>query len=216
MYDAYLFDLDGTLIDTAPDLHFALNKTLAKWQHPTATLQLARRWVGHGAKAMITNALLNESQKTPDEQVVEAMYLDFLEYYKADIANVGQPYPSVRLVIQYLFRRKTRLGVVTNKRFDLTTILFQKLNLSNFFEVIVGGDTLTEQKPSPKPIEYACMKLHSNPSNTLYIGDSRTDVLSARAAGCPVVLVPYGYNDDLPVTTLGADKVIHSFLELIE
>lgn len=216
MYDAYLFDLDGTLIDTAPDLHFALNKTLAKWQHPTATLQLARRWVGHGAKAMIANALLNESQKTPDEQVVESMYLDFLEYYKADIANEGQTYPSVRLVIQYLFRRKIRLGVVTNKRFDLTTLLFQKLNLNNFFQVVVGGDTLTEQKPSPQPIEYACEKLNSIPSNTLYIGDSRTDVLSARAAGCPVVLVPYGYNDDLSVSTLGADKVIHSFLELIE
>lgn len=216
MYDAYLFDLDGTLIDTAPDLHFALNKTLAKWQHPSATLQLARRWVGHGAKAMIANALLNESQKPPDEQVVESMYLDFLEYYKADIANAGQTYPSVRLVIQYLFRRRIRLGVVTNKRYDLTTLLFQKLNLNDFFQVVVGGDTLTEQKPSPKPIEYACEKLNSIPSNTLYVGDSRTDVLSARAAGCPIVLVPYGYNDDLPVATLGADNVIHSFLELIE
>ena len=215
MYDAYLFDLDGTLVDTAPDLHLALNNTLAKWKQPAATYELARRWVGHGARVMIYNALMHQSERQPKASVIDEMYLDFLGFYKANIATLGKPYSEVQSVIEHLFQINIPLGIVTNKRYDLTTILLKQLNMSKFFDVVVGGDTTDEYKPSAKPVVFACEKLQTKPEKTLFVGDSRTDVLSARAAGCPIVLVPYGYNDDIPVATLGADKVIKSFAELL-
>lgn len=214
-YDAYLFDLDGTLVDTAPDLMHALDLTLEHIGLNKANLELTRHWVGHGAKVMIEQALRNQGKQIADADELDDWYEFFLDAYRGRIAVDSAPYPSVVDVLETLNARTYKLGVVTNKRQDLSMQLLRELDLYRFFNIVVGGDTLQVQKPEPQPILYACNELVSNPKETLFVGDSQTDVDAARAAGCPVVCMKDGYNHNTPAESLDADAVIESFADLL-
>ena len=214
-FQAYLFDLDGTLVDTAPDLMHALNQTLADRGYPQADLQLTRLWVGHGAKVMIQQALQHMGKSVLTEDHLEEMYQLFLRHYQERISVDSKPYPGVISTLEVLRERTPRLGVVSNKRQDLTIQVLQELDLYQYFNIVVGGDTLQVSKPEPQPILYACNKLVARPTETLFVGDSKTDVDAARAAGCPVVCMRDGYNHNTPADQLGADRVLDSFSELI-
>ena len=215
MTGTFLFDLDGTLVDTAPDLHDALNFALASAKLTPVDIALTRHWVGHGAKKMISSALEQHNERSPTEALVEELYVDFLAYYQRHIAIFSKPFVGVRLTIQHFAQKRYKLGVVTNKRYELSRSLLDELNLLQYFGVVVGGDTLSEAKPKPDPLLYACKELDTSPANAIFVGDSNTDVYCARAAGCPVVLVPYGYNQGISVSTLGADRIIESLVDLI-
>lgn len=214
MTDAFLFDLDGTLVDTAPDLHHALNSTLSSVELGPVDIELTRHWVGHGAKKMISSALERHNEQSTDAQI-ENLYSSFLAYYRQHIAIFSKPYPGVRLAVQHLAQKRCKLGVVTNKRYDLSKLLLKELNLLSYFSVVVGGDTLSVAKPKPDPLLHACKELDTPPERAMFVGDSFTDVACARGAGCPIVLVPYGYNQGVSVSTLGADHTIESLVELI-
>ena len=215
MTDTFLFDLDGTLVDTAPDLHDALNFALSTVKLGPVDIALTRHWVGHGAKKMISSALEQHNERSSTNDLVEKLYEDFLVYYRRHIAILSKPFTGVRLTVQHMSRQRYKLGVVTNKRYDLSTLLLKKLDLFSYFGVVVGGDTLSVAKPNPDPILHACSVLDTRPTNVVFVGDSTTDVSCARAAGCPVVLVPYGYNQGVSVSTLGADRTIDSLVDLI-
>ncbi|MXZ43983.1 MAG: phosphoglycolate phosphatase [Gammaproteobacteria bacterium] len=215
MTDTFLFDLDGTLVDTAPDLHDALNFALSTVKLGPVDIALTRHWVGHGAKKMISSALEQHNERSSTNDLVEKLYEDFLVYYRRHIAILSKPFTGVRLTVQHMSRQRYKLGVVTNKRYDLSTLLLKKLDLFSYFGVVVGGDTLSVAKPNPDPILHACSALDTRPTNVVFVGDSTTDVSCARAAGCPVVLVPYGYNQGVSVSTLGADRTIESLVDLI-
>ena len=215
MTDTFLFDLDGTLVDTAPDLHDALNFALSTVKLGPVDIALTRHWVGHGAKKMISSALEQHNERSSTNDLVEKLYEDFLVYYRRHIAILSKPFTGVRLTVQHMSRQRYKLGVVTNKRYDLSTLLLKKLDLFCYFGVVVGGDTLSVAKPNPDPILHACSVLDTRPTNVVFVGDSTTDVSCARAAGCPVVLVPYGYNQGVSVSTLGADRTIESLVDLI-
>ena len=213
-FDAYLFDLDGTLIDTAPDLMHALNRTLNHAGFETVDLKLTRHWVGHGAKVMLDEAISHQGNaKLPDSRLDE-LYEYFLVCYRADIAKESTPYPGVVRTLDRLLSRTRKLGVVTNKRQDLSMQLLRELDLYKYFNVVVGGDTLQVAKPEPQPIHYACNELVVKPEETLFVGDSITDVNAARNAGCPVACMRDGYNHGTPAEELGADWVIDSICEL--
>ena len=216
LYDAYLFDLDGTLVDTAPDLMVALNRTLEVKGFPPADIELTRHWVGHGARVMIDEAVrdMGGSPIPPDE--LDDLYQVFLEHYHRAIAVESKPYPDVVETLEFLFQQVGRLGVVTNKRIDLSMQLLRELNLYRFFNIVVGGDTMQVQKPAGEPALYACNELDTRPQDTLFIGDSETDVLCARAAGCDVYCIEDGYNHGKDPESLGADRVIKSFAELLQ
>ena len=214
-YDAYLFDLDGTLVDTAPDLMHALNATLSNAGYATVGMALTRLWVGHGAKVMLAQAVRYQGKIPPNVEELEEHYAFFLDRYRERIAVDGKPYAEVVRTLEKLAMRTWKLGVVTNKREDLSLQLLRELDLYKFFNIVVGGDTLQVQKPEPQPILYACNELVSVPSETLFVGDSSTDVHAARAAGCPVVCMRDGYNHNTPATELGADHVIDSFCQLL-
>ncbi len=215
MYEAYLFDLDGTLVDTASDLHMALNYTLSQCNMGEVDYELARHWVGHGAKKMMVAAFEKLQHPAPLEAELDELYEVFLSHYRKHIAEFSQPYFGVRLTLQHLRRRGIPLGIVTNKREDLSKQLTDELELSQFVNVIVGSDTLPRAKPAADPALYACERLGTTPETTLFVGDSITDVSCARAAGCSVVVVPDGYNHGRRGENLGADRVIHSFVELL-
>lgn len=211
-YPGYLFDLDGTLIDTAPDISAAVNHALALAGLQGVDDSLTRHWVGHGGRVLVQQAL--EHQHGP-EDALEAVLREFFDYYERHIADLSRPYPHVVESLQALRDRGARLAVVTNKPARLTISLLEALALSDLFHTVVCGDTAAQPKPAADPALHACAAMGLSPEDVLFVGDSETDVACARAAGCHVVCVPDGYNHGTPADELGADGVIGSFRELV-
>lgn len=215
MYKAFLFDLDGTLADTAPDLHSALNYTLSHVDLGPVSLSLTRHWVGHGARVMIDQALKDLGEQGLGDRLDE-LHSQFLDYYQNNIAVNSVPFGDVQNLLTQLAIRKLPMGVVTNKFYHLSLELLRALDFYKYFDVLVGGDTLQVQKPAAEPALYACNELNVEPKNVLFVGDSITDVGCARAAGCDVAIVRNGYNQGRDPESLGADRIFDSFLELLD
>ena len=213
-YNAYLFDLDGTLVDTAPDLMAGLNVCLSEHGYAAVDEELTRRWVGHGAAKMIEQALIHQGSEQPSPGLARSMFDRFLEHYSSHIADESQPYPGVREALDSLGRHAS-LGIVTNKVSTLTTPLLDALDLARHFDVVVCSDTVGVFKPAADPALHACASLGVDASRTLFVGDSITDVQCARAAGCDVVCVPYGYSGGIAPEDLGADRLIDSLTCLV-
>ena len=211
-YAGYLFDLDGTLFDTAPDLTRALNHALAAFGHAPVQVVQARNWVGQGAKASLLRALAHQEAPTDE---VDAMLASFLDYYRLHIADLSTPFPGVEEALQALAGRGAKLAVVTNKRETLTNQLLEELGFSHHFQAVVGGDSTAHPKPAADPALAALAALQVPPADALFVGDSAADVGCARAAGCAVVCVAYGYRQGVAAADLGADTVIETFRELI-
>jgi len=211
-YAGYLFDLDGTLVDTAPDINVALNAALTAAGLEPVTEAHTRHWVGHGAKVLVEQALDHQGRS---RDAVEPLREAFIAHYERHIAVHSRPYPHVVDTLAALRDRGARLGVVTNKMTRLTLPLLQALDLERWFDCVVCGDTTARPKPAPDPALHAAALLGLGVQHTLFVGDSDTDVNCARAAGCAVVCVADGYNHGIPPEQLGADRVIASFRELL-
>ena len=214
-YPGYLFDLDGTLIDTAPDLHRALNYTLRTHGHLAVSEALTRDCIGHGGRAMIRAALLsNDPAWQPEEHAVDLLLATFLNHYSAHIADFSTPYANVEFTLDRLRARGARLAVVTNKTSALAEQLLIRIGMRHLFDDVIGGDTAKRPKPAADPVLLALERLLLTQDDTLFVGDSDTDVGAARAAGVKVVCVGYGYSHGIAADNLGADGVIQSFLDL--
>jgi phosphoglycolate phosphatase len=211
-YAGYLFDLDGTLVDTAPDLNAALNRALTGAGLAPVSEALTRHWVGHGARVLIEQALHHQGGSPG---LADDLHEAFLDHYQRHIADLSRPYPHVVSTLATLRARGAKLAVVTNKRTSLTRLLLDALDLTARFDAVVCGDTAALPKPAADPALYACEALGLQPKDVLFVGDSETDVACARAAGCAVVCVPDGYNHGVAPEALGADAVIRSFRDLI-
>lgn len=210
-YQAYLFDLDGTLVDTAPDISAALNFALKQAGLNPVSEELTRHWVGHGSKTLIAEALdYLRVEKNPDH-----LLRDFIEYYESNIANYSAPYPEVVKTLNTLVDRGAKLAVVTNKLTNLTTLLLRHLSLDQHFQTVVCGDSTKHPKPSPEPVFLAMENLGVSKPETLFIGDSDTDVNAAANAGIQMVCMRNGYNHGVDVSTLNCSGVIDSFDELL-
>jgi phosphoglycolate phosphatase len=208
-FDTVAFDLDGTLADTAPDLAAVLNHVLRELGRPEVPPDSVRHLVGHGAKALLRNGLA-ASGEAPEE-LVEAGFPLYLDYYGANICRGTRPYPGVEAALDRLRAKSVRLAVCTNKIERLTHLLLDALGWSGRFEAVVGGDTLPVRKPQPEPLLEAIRR--SGGGRAAFVGDSITDVDTARAAGIPVVAVSFGFSDR-PATALGADALIDRFDDL--
>ena len=211
-YAAYLFDLDGTLVDTAPDLMRALNHVLGDAGLPLVDEAMTRHWVGHGVRAMLTAALAHHDEVVSTARV-DALFDACLAYYGEHIADHSVPYPAVVDTLGDLARR-VPLAVVTNKPADLSERLLEALDLRCFFASVVGRGSTRNHKPHAEPALYACEQLGVQPHEVLFVGDSATDVKCARAAGCAVVLYRFGYNHGQDPDTLDADAVVDSLAAL--
>lgn len=211
-FAAYLFDLDGTLIDSAPDIHAALNHTLEHNNLPAVALTLTRDFVGMGSRALITRALEHHGVADTDP---EPLLQRFLDYYEANIAVHSTPFPGTVETLSALKARGAALAVVTNKYVGLSEPVLKDLKLRDFFDCVVGSETTPNPKPAPDPALHACKALNIAPEQALFVGDASPDVGCARAAGCPVVVRRDGYNNGIPASELGADTVIESITELI-
>ncbi|MDE0191377.1 MAG: phosphoglycolate phosphatase [Gammaproteobacteria bacterium] len=212
-YAAYLFDLDGTLVDTAPDLSRALNHTLAREGLREVDESLTRHWVGHGVRAMLGAAFEHLGVRAEANEL-DRHQAALVDHYAAHIARYSLPYPTVVETLTALAARAP-LAVVTNKPTHLSNRLLDALDLARYFEVVVGRGSTANFKPHPEPALYACDQLGAAIEHALFVGDSETDVLCARAAGCDIVLYRHGYNHGKDPEHLGADRVIDSFDALV-
>ena len=213
-YRAYLFDLDGTLVDSVPDIDQALNHALATADLPPVAESLTRHWIGHGSRTLIQKALQHH-QQLADTTAIDQLIGPFLSHYKANIAVHSKIYPQVRETLSTLKQSGSKLAVVTNKLTELSEPLLKDIGLYDFFDLIVCGDTTAQPKPAADPIVLCLEHFDLTPPQVLMVGDSETDVLAAKAANVDVACVRDGYNHGVDVTTLDPDFVITSFAELL-
>jgi phosphoglycolate phosphatase len=209
-----VFDLDGTLIDTAPDLTAAMNHVLTQLGRPTLAETDIRHMVGHGARMLLRRGL-SASGPEPSDTEIEDLVPDFLSFYGNHVADLSVPFPGMAAALDTLEGEGARFAICTNKPEGLSVSLIRALGLTGRFPVIVGADTLPVRKPDPRPLQYAVEQLRGTLSETIYVGDSETDLKTARAAGVPVILVSWGYTP-VPAAELGGDRLIDRFSDLPE
>lgn len=206
------FDLDGTLIDTAPDLVRVLNEVITADGLPETDFNAARKQVGRGAKYLITQAFERENKAISPEHAEELLAV-FLTRYEDNIAELSTPYPHVPEVLAQFKRAGAKLSVCTNKPGYLARPLLEALGMTHYFDRIVGSRDGVEKKPNPAHIFAATG--HRRVKDIIMIGDSLPDVLAAKQAGVPSIVLAYGYADTTP-SELRGDKVIRSFRDLPE
>lgn len=211
---AVIFDLDGTLVDTAPDLMRATNHVLESLGRRPISMEEVRSFVGHGARALLTRGLA-ATGGLPQGYDVEPDYIRFVDYYSQNIAEGSAPFPGLIRLLDRLKAEGFGLGVCTNKLEGLSVQLLDALKLSPYFGAVVGPDTLGIAKPDPRPFREAVSRLGLVAPRALMVGDSETDILTARNAGVPVIAVPFGYTPK-PVQDFGPDRMISHFDEAYE
>lgn len=209
-FDCVVFDLDGTLADTAPDLTAALNHALSALGRPEVPAESVRHMVGHGARALLAKGLAASGEAPPE--LIDAGFPIFLDHYEANIAAGTYPYPGVEQALDALAADGVRLAICTNKLESLARQLVDALGWTGRFRAVIGGDTLTQRKPDPAPILAAVMR--AGGTEPVFVGDSISDTEGARNAGMPCVALSFGFSDR-PATELGADAVIDHWDELI-
>jgi phosphoglycolate phosphatase len=207
-----VFDLDGTLIDTAPDLINTLNVILTSEGLPTVPYDTARPLIGGGAKSMIESALATEGRSCSSADV-ERLYAEFVAYYADHIADRSRPFPQLEATLDQLAADGHRLAVCTNKLEWLSLRLLDALHLTPRFAAICGQDTFAVQKPDPEIFRQTVLRAGGEPRRAIMVGDSITDIRTARAAQVPVVAVDFGYTD-VPIATFQPDRIISSFAQL--
>jgi phosphoglycolate phosphatase len=209
---AYLFDLDGTLLDTAEDIASALNRALATVTDATVGAANVRLWVGQGAEILVASALEHLGAPRDSSDRVLAAFAD--HYARRPFVD-SRLYDGVPRTLAALKARRKPLAVVTNKLERVSRRLVEAAGIASYFDVVICGDEVERPKPHPDLLLAACAALGTEPARTLMVGDSGNDVLAARAAGCPVVCVSYGYNHGRPIAHDTPDRVIDSLLELL-
>jgi phosphoglycolate phosphatase len=209
-----ILDLDGTLLDTAADLAAATNAMLAELGRAPLPVQQIATYVGKGSQVLMHRALSGSLDGRVETELAERALAIFFGHYACENGRQAKAYPGVREGLVALRARGLELACVTNKPQSFAEALLAAAELAPFFELVLGGDALPRRKPDPLPMLVACQRLNIAPGQTLAIGDSSNDALAARAAGIPVLIVPYGYNEGQPAATIDADGVIDSIADV--
>lgn len=210
-----MFDLDGTLVDSVPDLAAAVDKTLLVLGQPAAGLEQVRNWVGNGARVLVRRALAGslEHAEVDDADAEQALQL-FMQYY-AESHTLTQVYPGVRQTLDWLREQQVELAIVTNKPEQFVAPLLDEKGLGGYFRWIIGGDTLPQQKPDPAALLHVMQLARVDADQALFVGDSRNDVLAARAAGVLCVALSYGYNHGRPIAEENPAQVLNNLAGLL-
>lgn len=212
MRSAVVFDLDGTLVETAPDLHLVLSEVMAEEGHTAPPIEAMRHMVGDGARVLLERALTTEGlQVGPAE--LDRLYARFLAIYTAAPCRASHLYDGAAESLRTLAARGHALGLCTNKPQGPSVGLLESLGVAGHFGAVIGGDVLAVRKPDPGHLAAVLERLGSGVERAVMVGDSRNDLLAARNLGIPCILVSFGYTP-VPARDLGADLVIDSFDEL--
>jgi phosphoglycolate phosphatase len=212
MSQTIVFDLDGTLVDTAPDLVATLNAVLTREGYGTVTFPEARTMIGGGARHMLARAVSRQGVAI-DPGELDRLFADFVAHYAAHIADASRPFPGVEPALDLLAAQGARFAVCTNKLEQLSILLLERLGLAGRFAAICGQDTFGMPKPDPELLRRTIARAKGDLASAVMVGDSTADVAIARAAGVPVIAVDFGYSE-IPAPLLKADRVIAHFDEL--
>jgi len=204
---AIVIDLDGTMLNTAPELSEAANRMLIDMDYAPVSQELLASYIGNGVSWLVKRALTGEMHATPDAASYEQA-LPLFEKHYTDLLLESKTFDGVIEGLEAMKAAGFRLGCITNKLECFTTPLLAGIGLAKYFEIVLAGDTLPEKKPHPMPLLHAAKFFGVETSEMLLIGDSLNDTIAARAAGCPTFCVPYGYNHGNPVEDLDLDAVI--------
>jgi len=207
-----VFDLDGTLVDTAPDLIDTLNIVLVGQDLPPVPYEIARKAIGGGARRMVEHALIAEGLPVTTARL-DQLFAQFIEHYAVHIADRSRPFPRVEAALDKLTECGYRLAVCTNKLEGLSVKLLDALGLSARFAAICGQDTFSVQKPDPAILHGTIKRAGGSAARTIMVGDSAADINAARSANIPVIAVDFGYTE-VPVTHLNPDRIVSSFANL--
>ena len=204
---AILLDLDGTLLHSAPELAEAANRMLRDLGYPSVPQELLMSYIGNGISWLVKRALTGDMHAEPDAALFERALPVFEKHYSQLLLH-SKPYDGVIAALDAMRAAGFRLGCITNKSARFTGPLLESSGLAEYFGIVLSGDSLPEKKPHPLPLLHAARFFGVPVEQVLFIGDSRNDTIAARAAGCPVFCVPYGYNHGKPVGGLDLDAVI--------
>lgn len=205
---AVLFDLDGTLLDTAPDLAAAANAMLDELGLPARDPAVVATYIGKGIPRLVERTLVGALEGAADPDLLGRALPIYERHYERESGRRSVAFPGVLEGLRALDEAGFPLAVITNKAERFTADLLLRTGLEPYFDVVVCGDTVARRKPAPDPVLAACARLRVAPSEALMIGDSTNDVEAARAAGCPIWCVPYGYNEGRPPESLDCDLIV--------
>lgn len=218
-FELVMFDLDGTLIETAPEICDAVNDTLKHFGLPEVTQTQVDQWIGHGTRELLIQALAFVRKLPVDairiSDTLPVIAAEFDRHYQRRCGTRSHLYPQVREALQQLRLQGVRLAVVTNKEGRYTQTVLAAHDLVPLFDRVVSGDSLPTKKPDPAGIHSCLAQFDVRPERALFVGDSSIDVATARNAGVPVWALPYGYNMGQPIEACGPDRVISDFSMLL-
>jgi phosphoglycolate phosphatase len=209
-----LIDVDGTLVDSVPDLAFCVDAMMARLGRPSRGESEVRNWVGNGVERLVRRALTGTLDGEPDEADYERAYPIFLELYQENTSKRSHLYAGIREGLDYLRASGYPLGCVTNKAAQFTEPLLEDLGVRGYFDIVVSGDTLPRKKPDPMPLMHAAAHFGVEPTEALMVGDSVSDVKAARAAGFAIVCMSYGYNHGRDIREAQPDAVLDSLIQI--
>ena len=213
------FDLDGTLVNSLPDLALSVNSALADFGFPQAPEELVLTWIGNGAPVLIARALewaKEQTGKDFSDAEMEQVNDPFIVFFSFSPFSVSRLYPNVKETLETLKAHGYTLAVVTNKPTRHVQPVLAAFGIDHLFSEMLGGQSLPAIKPHPGPLYYLCGKFGVEPRQVLFVGDSRNDILAAHSAGCPVVGLTYGYNYNIPIAESNPDWVLDDFAKLLE
>jgi len=209
-----LIDVDGTLVDSVPDLAYCVDEMMKRLDMPVHGEAKVRNWVGNGVERLVRRALIGQLDGEPDEALYEQAYPVFIELYRDNTSKRSCLYPGVKEGLDYLKSEGYQMGSVTNKAAQFTEPLLRDLGVYDYFSIVISGDTLPQKKPDPAPLLHAAKFFNVRPEQALMIGDSISDVKAARAAGFRIVCMTYGYNHGVDIRDAKPDGVMDSMAEL--
>lgn len=209
-----LLDLDGTLVDTVPDLAVCVDAMLAEFGRPPRGEAKVREWVGNGIERLVKRALTDSQDGEPEAELFENALPRFMAHYARNVSEASRPYPGAEALLTFFEKRNVPRVCITNKAARYTEALLADVGWLKRFDLVLSGDTLERKKPDPLPLLHAAGHFGVTPGESLMVGDSSNDVAAARAAGVPIVCVSYGYNHGEDIRSARPDAVIDSLDEL--
>ena len=209
-----LIDVDGTLVDSVPDLAYCVDEMLKALDMPVRGEERVRHWVGNGVERLVRRGLINQLDGEPDEALFKKAMPIFNELYAVNTSRRSCLYPGVQEAMDFLRTTGVKIGCVTNKAAQFTLPILKDLGIADYFEIVICGDTLDKKKPDPLPLLHAAEKLDVKPEQSLMLGDSMSDVKAARAAGFDIVCMSYGYNHGEDIRDYNPDAVVDSMNEI--
>jgi len=209
-----LIDVDGTLVDSVPDLAYCVDEMMKQMDMPLRGEERVRHWVGNGVERLVRRALINQLDGEPDEALFQKAIPIFEALYAENTSKRSCLYPGVQEALDFLKTTGVHIGCVTNKASQFTLPILQDLGIRDYFEIVICGDELPKKKPDPMPLLHAAEKMGVKPEQSLMLGDSMSDVKAARAAGFNIICMSYGYNHGEDIRDYNPDAVVDSMAEV--